>query len=439
MKYVWVLLCLLVGHAVASDDEIPSLGEPSMLLALMADAKEENYEYTVNTSIISDYKISSYRAYVYFEEAHTMRQLHEDFVKTRARLVNFTFESPHLAQGYLVLEVKYGPNFLYDTNATGLCVVPFDGTSVFDQIPCNPLITAEYLLASTMAGSSLDNIINADATRQFLQMQNLPNRKFWQDYLAVHQLVLAHLAEIEDYHQAHSGRYLEVAFELLNQMLTNVRKYRRLKVQDIDDAAIAIDKTMVNFAYRLYMSIDGLLKRNLYLLPKVEESPTFVRDFFTGRMVFSLLTEEAAVVSGLTQQGDTLIFYSWPWFEYISVRFDSNEPMNTTHTTHKIPSGARRVDVIGYGALGRYPALRYTILPFGEELKAAQLAQDASQSNEQNQPMLPVTPGNNDVITVEELSEKVTEATQPTSTVPDRGNNKVGPLPVSEGENPDVM
>ena len=197
--------------AKVTNENMTSLGSPSLLLSLMADAKEEEYTFSVKTSIRSDYRIGSYRAYVYFTDQEEMKTLHKDFQSTVSGLVNFEFKSPNLSQAYLVLEVKYGPNFLYDTNATGICVVPFDGVSIFDEIPCNTLVTAEYLLASAMHDSEISNVINAQATQQYLNLQKLPNRKFWQDYLAVHQLLLSHLAEVEDYKRAHGGEYLSVS------------------------------------------------------------------------------------------------------------------------------------------------------------------------------------------------------------------------------------
>ena len=154
----------------------------------------------------------------------------------------------------------------------------------------------------------------------------------------------------------------------MKSMLENVRKYRRLRVRNIDEGALSIDPTMVNFAYRLFMSLDGLLKRNISLLPKVEESPTFVQDFFSGRIVFSLLTEEAAVVSGLIQNNSTIEFTYWPWFENVRLTFDEQPPLVTTETTHTIPPGSTRVDVTALGASGRYATLRYTILPFGDDM-----------------------------------------------------------------------
>jgi hypothetical protein len=369
MKYIFLFFAFLSFHTMAkvTNENMTSLGSPSLLLSLMADAKEEEYTFSVKTSIRSDYRIGSYRAYVYFTDQEEMKTLHKDFQSTVSGLVNFEFKSPNLSQAYLVLEVKYGPNFLYDTNATGICVVPFDGVSIFDEIPCNTLVTAEYLLASAMHDSEISNVINAQATQQYLNLQKLPNRKFWQDYLAVHQLLLSHLAEVEDYKRAHGGEYLSVSYQIIQSLLSDVRKYRRIRVQNIDDAVMKIDKTMVNFAYRLYMSIEGLLKRNLHLLPKVEQSPTFIRDFFTGRIVFSLLTEEAAVAANLRQEGDQLTYTYWPWFKYLTIQFDEKAPERTTDTVYKIPPGSQRVDLIGYGEMGRYATLRYTILSFVED------------------------------------------------------------------------
>lgn len=369
MKYIFLLFAFLSFHTVAevTNESMTSLGSPSLLLSLMADAKEEEYTYSVKTSIRSDYRIASYRAYVYFVDQDEINTIHKDFQDTISSLVNFEFKSPYLTQGYLVLEVKYGPNFLYDANATGICVVPFDGVSIFDEIPCNTLVTAQYLLASAMHDSEISNVINTKATKQYLNLQRLPNRKFWQDYLAVHQLLLSHLAEVEDYKLAHGGDYLSVSYQIIQMLLSDVRKYRRIRVQNIDDAVMKIDKTMVNFAYRLYMSIEGLLKRNLHLLPKVEQSPTFIRDFFTGRIVFSLLTEEAAVAANLTQEGDQLTYTYWPWFKYLTIQFDEKPPIKTTNTSLKIPFDSQRVDITAFGASGRYATLRYTILSFEED------------------------------------------------------------------------
>lgn len=368
MKYFFLFLAILSfkSPANATNEDVSQVGSTSLLMSLMADAKEEEFTFSVKTSIRSDYRVGSYRAYVYFIDQDEMKVIHTNFQKTVSSLVNFDFKAPHLSQAYLVLEVKYGPNFLYDTNATGICVVPFDGVSIFDEIPCNTLVTAQYLLAAAMRDSKNSNVINAQATKQYLKLQELPNRKFWQDYLAVHQLLLSHLAEIEDYKLAHSGDYLSVSYRIIKYLLDDVRKYRRIRVQNIDDAVMKIDRTMVNFAYRLYMSMEGLLKRNLYLLPKVEQSPTFIRDFFTGRIVFSLLTEEAAVVANLKQEGEVLTYTYWPWFKSLTIQFDENTPIETIDTVYQIPPESKRVDIVGYGENGRYATLRYTILPFDE-------------------------------------------------------------------------
>ena len=350
---------MMLGMAVA-DESRPT----SQLLTLMADAQEEYYQYLVRTTIDSDYRISAYRAYFYSPATNTIDVIQPEFETTKARIVDFTFERPEPSDAYLILEILYGPNFLYDTNAVGICVQKFDGTSIFDSIKCNPLTTAEYLVASAMHDSPEDQIINANATRQYLSLENLPNRKFWQDYLAIHQLLLAHLAETEDYELAHQGQYLSIGYQIVQHLLERVRKYRRMSVQDVDQASLDTDRTMVNLAYRLYMSLDGLIKRNIHLLPKVEASPGFITDFYTGASSFSLLTEEAAVVANLTQSGNKVTFDYWPWFNELSVKFDVGEPMISRQTEFTIPADSKRVDVMGMGSAGRYATLRYTILPF---------------------------------------------------------------------------
>lgn len=323
----------MLGTAVA-DESRPT----SQLLTLMADAQEEYYQCLVRTTIDSDYRISAYRAYFYSPATNTIDVIQPEFETTKARIVDFTFERPEPSDAYLILEILYGPNFLYDTNAVGICVQKFDGTSIFDSIKCNPLTTAEYLVASAMHDSPEDQIIKANATRQYLSLENLPNRKFWQDYLAIHQLLLAHLAETEDYELAHQGQYLTIGYQIVQRLLERVRKYRRMSVQDVDQASLDTDRTMVNLAYRLYMSLDGLIKRNIHLLPKVEASPGFITDFYTGASSFSLLTEEAAVVTNLTQSGDKVTFDYWPWFNELSVKFDVREPMISRQTEFTFPA-----------------------------------------------------------------------------------------------------
>ena len=57
MRYVFVFLLMFFAQSHAESDT--STQPESMLLALMADAEEEKYEYFVKTSVDTDYRVSS--------------------------------------------------------------------------------------------------------------------------------------------------------------------------------------------------------------------------------------------------------------------------------------------------------------------------------------------------------------------------------------------
>ena len=82
MRYVFVFLLMFCAQSYAESDT--STQPESMLLALMADAEEEKYEYFVKTSVDTDYRVSSYRAYIYFSESHELIRVHDlDFSSTK--------------------------------------------------------------------------------------------------------------------------------------------------------------------------------------------------------------------------------------------------------------------------------------------------------------------------------------------------------------------
>jgi hypothetical protein len=336
-------------------------GRTSILLQLMEDAPYVQEKYLVRTRVESDYKVDSYRAYFYSNQLDAMDRINDDFIALTSNILEFNFKHDYHEAPFLVLEIKYGPNFLYDQNAVGICVVPFIQGTVFEPIECNPLTTAKYLLAAVISEAG-DDIFTHKVIEQYKALSKLPQEKFWQDYLAIHQLILAHIAEIEDYKIAHSGQYIEIGYKIFEALLKDVRQIRRMNVNLLDNATLSADRSMVNFAYRLYMNLEGLLNRNLYLLEKVEESPEFIRDFFSGLVSFALLTQNSDVVANLTQENNQISFNLWPWFESVRVQFDDGEPLVSRKSVHVIPEDAERVDITAVGGSARYAILRYSII-----------------------------------------------------------------------------
>ena len=345
--------------------EVPEVvSGDSELITLMQDADYEESQFMIKATIQTNYIVEEANVYLYTPATNTFKKILENY-DVNANIIDHTFLAAPSDQSYAVVHLRYGPNFFFDRYSEAVCMIPFDQTNLFDSFDCDPLTTAEYLIAATMTGAQPDNLFTADIAREAFHVKKLPRTVTYELYLSVHQMLLAHVAETEGYLIASQpDLYLKTMYELTQEIATTVKKFRRLSIGMLDRSAEKVDKSMVNLTYRIYMTLSGLLDRHASRLTKLAQNNQLIVDFYTGSVPFLLAGSETDVVVSVEYDQDTMSLNYWPWFNGVNVQFSTAS--DTTFTTYRnltIPNNATYVDISGKAETGLFPTMRFAITP----------------------------------------------------------------------------
>lgn len=354
----------------------------SELMMLMQDADYEEAQFIIKATIQTNYIVEQANIYLYTPATNTFKKILEDY-DVNANIIDHTFLASSSNQSYAIVHLRYGPNFFFDRFSEAVCMIPFDQTNLFDSFDCDPLTTAEYLIAATMTGAQPDNLFTADIAREAFHVKNLPRTVTYELYLSVHQMLLAHVAETEGYLIASQpDLYLKTMYGLTQEIATTVKKFRRLSISMLDKSAEKVDKSMVNLTYRIYMTLSGLLDRHANRLIKLSKNNQLIVDFYTGSVPFLLAGSETDVVVSVEYEQDTMSLNYWPWFNGVNVQFsNASEPTFTTYRSLTIPNNATYVDIAGKAESGLFPTMRFAITP-QQNFEQGLIGNQASQGGE---------------------------------------------------------
>lgn len=345
----------------ASDTATTTIKQ-SMLMKMMEDAPYEESQFRIKTTIETGYIVERATIYLYTPGNETIRTVVEDY-DVKSNTIDHSFFNLLSSESYAVIHLVYGPNFLFDRYSEAVCIVPFIETNIFDPFHCDPLTTSEYLIAASMVKASKADLFTPSVAKEALYVKRLPRTITYEYYLAIHQMLLAHVAETDGYLKAsQDGEYLYSMLALSQEINLQIKKLRRLNVGLLDKAAESIDSSMVNLTYRIYMTLDGLLDRHTSRLSRLSENNQLITDFYTGITPFLLAGAETDVIVSVEYDDDIMRLNYWPWFSGIKVKFNSSEEtFVTTDRVLTIPADATFVDIQGQSLTGRYPTMRFAI------------------------------------------------------------------------------
>jgi hypothetical protein len=364
----------------SSDQDVAAIAPPAQpsVFALMADAKPIDVMYQFNFNVLTDYDVESVDIYLFDRTSNTVQLLGEQ-VSAINNIVAHSRRITPVASPYLVLHVRYGPKFTYERHSEAVCIAKLQSHIRLDPIACNPLTTTEFLFAAAMEKVSSDDLFTANAIKRTISLQHLPQSTTLQRLYAVHQYVLAHVAESPQYQLVNQpGQYLRTLYPLFQNSISQLLKFRRVTIRDIDTALVEQDSSMVNIGYRVYMALELLIKRHSQTQPKIQDNPKAMKDFFNGSNPFTILGSDSDLVANL-EISDTISFDIWPWFSYVEVSLDEQSPVQ--HRFGNIPLLGQHstVSIRGFGENGRYVMLRQHIKHAASITQSSVAASDAPE------------------------------------------------------------
>lgn len=363
-----------IDHASAIEIE-SGMAIDSRLLEIMKDAPEQETTFAIKAAILTDYIVEQADIYLFDAETNAI-SLVGDSLPIMANVVDFKFDAIASHNTFALLKLTYGPNFSFERDSEAVCLIKFVKSSIYDEFYCDPLSTAEYLIAAAMIEVPPEDIFSPAVVTEAISVSALPRNTTYERYLAIHQLFFAHVAENTDYMVvSQSGQYLDSMYLVTLSFSHSIRQFRRLTVSMIDDAAESVDKSMVNLTYRIYMTLDSLLLRHSHRLTKISENNQLIRDFFTGLVPFIMAGAESDVVVDVRQEDDVIRLNYWPWFTGIKVQFDDQEKEIISKAREfSIPPKSEFVDFTAISNNGRYPTIRFGIT-VDDETASTNLAQ----------------------------------------------------------------
>lgn len=342
--------------------EAPVIGPPaqSSVFALMADAKPIDVMYQFNFSVLTDYDAESVDMFLFDQATNTLQSLGKQITVIN-NIVSHSRRISPVDKPYVVLRLRYGPKFTYERHSEAVCVAKLQSHIRLDPIACNPLTTAEFLFAAAMESVEVDDLFTANAIKRTISLKRLPQSVTLQRLYAVHQYVLAHVAESPRYQRVNQpDRYLKTLYPLFQNTISKLLKFRRVTIKNMDDALLEQDSSMVNIGYRIYMALELLIKRHSQSQPKIQSNPKAMKDFFNGSSPFTILGSDSDLVANL-EINDTIHFDIWPWFSYVEVSLDEQEPIQRRFGNIPLLGQHSTVSIRGFGENGRYVMLRQHI------------------------------------------------------------------------------
>jgi hypothetical protein len=342
----------------------------SSFFSLMADAKPIDVKYQFNFSVLTDYDAESVDMYLFDHATNSMHPLGEK-ISIINNIVTHNRRISPIETPYLVLRLRYGPKFTYERHSEAVCITKLQSHIRLDPIACNPLTTSEFLFAAAMENVSSENLFTANAIKRAISLKRLPQSITLQRLYAVHQYVLAHVAESPQYQLANKpDLYLCTLYPLFQNSISKLLKFRRVTIKDMDHALVEQDSSMVNIGYRIYMALELLIKRHSQTQPKIQSNPQAMKNFFNGSTPFTILGSDSDLVANL-EINDTIRFDIWPWFSYVEISLDEQAPIQHRFGDIPLLGQHNSVSIRGFGENGRYVMLR-------QHIKHATSAEQAS-------------------------------------------------------------
>lgn len=348
----------LVANATPNAQSAPPA--TSSVFALMADAKPVDVIYQFNFSVLTDYDAETVDLFLYDKTANTIQSIGER-ISVINNIVSHSLRVSPVAEPYIVLRLRYGPKFTYERHSEAVCIAKLQSHIRLDPISCNPLTTAEFLFAAAMEDVKAENLFAPNTIKRTISLQRLPQSVTLQRLYAVHQYVLAHVAESPQYQIVNEpNRYLTTLYPLFQNTISKLLKFRRVTIKDMDSALLEQDSSMVNIGYRIYMSLELLVKRHSQTQLKIQDNPEAMRDFFNGTKPFTILGSDSDLVANLVIDS-TIHFDIWPWFAYVEVILDEQAPIQHRFGGIPVVGQHNTVSIRGFGENGRYVMLRQHI------------------------------------------------------------------------------
>ena len=349
--------CFTLSCFAQADSQSHTQEERSYLMTLLDDATPAKKRYRIQSTIETDYQVVGINAYLYDKDSDTFEKLED--VNVNGTLLSLDFFRHPMTKPVVLFHMTYGPDFIFNRNSEAFCLVTFTGGfNHLDDVPCNPFTTTQYLIAASMINSPYDQLISADVIESYFRLSKLSTDSFtYQYYLAVHQLLLYHVAETQNYIMASSpGGYLKTLYPAFVKIRESMIDFRQIDITTLDEILKTIDPSMVNIGYRIFMALHVSGERHLQEFPLFVNEYKLLKDFFAGVVPLDLTSPEASVVPNFEQLSNQVSFGHWPWFDGIQLSFDSAAPLkvDSTHIEIDIPANATLLTAQGLSQLGRF-------------------------------------------------------------------------------------
>lgn len=327
----------------------------------MDDAIPEPHKYNVNTTIDSPYKVVSVAPYYYSSTTSEILPLSKIPKIFHNNLV-FDFDRVRIKneQEYLLFHIQYGPHFTFNRFSEAVCIAPITGLKIVDDVHCDTLTTALYLIAASEQPFPLKEKFTPEIIERMIVLSNMPQTQSWQNYQALLTFLLNHLSENPEYEFVNlKGNYLNSMLEFSHEIKQLMLTKRRITLLDYEDILSNIDNSIVNVGYRIFSSLVNLSKQHASSLPFVVKHPTYLEDFYSGLSPFTLIEPESLRLVNVTYSDGIIHYSQWPWFDKVEYSFDKSDPIFTNGSTLPVPDGAIHAYIRPYGKRGKF--LRTTV------------------------------------------------------------------------------
>ena len=334
-----VLAFVLLSSNSDKAHAITTTQDNLQMLRLMDDAPIAARQYRVASKIVTDYRINHIRPYYFSPSSSTLTKLPERaFVESN--FLDLSFQHTPSKNEYIVLHITYGPSFVFNRDSEGVCIAKFEAGQLFKQIACNTTTTAEYLVAHSLLDDQAADVINYPALLKLIDVKQLPKIDSYQNYLGLLTILQGHLAETPNYTSVSTkDNFLPSLISFAHTMRDEFLTRRRLNVDIFEQTLQEIDRSMISMAYRLYMSLDTLIKRHSYQLPSLAARKSNMSEFLSGFAPLDLHDPKAFEVANFGMYKRNIRFLRWPWMSYVMIQvgdetFDITDQTFTFDQTH---------------------------------------------------------------------------------------------------------
>jgi hypothetical protein len=304
--------------------ELETFDAPSRLniLRILDNAPIAARQFRVSSKIDTNYKINHIRPFYFSPSAKVLTALPEKYF-VQSNVIDLTFQHTPNELEYLVLHITYGPAFVFERNSEALCMIRFEAGQIFDNIACNTITTAQFLVAHSMLDGAEPDPIHLDVLMHLVEVKKLPMIGSYQNYLGLLAILQGHLAESPQYTTA-SGKnmFLQTLIPFARQLRAEFLTKRRIDVERFEAILKSLDRSMISMAYRLYMSLDTLLERHSTGLPSLITRGNYLKDFLSGLTPLGLHDPQAFELPNFGIYKHRIHFNLWPWMERVHVSYD---------------------------------------------------------------------------------------------------------------------